>query len=201
MNMKSILVDQQNSVVRVRLNRPETRNAFHPEMITELTTTFKKTCKEKSVRAVVLSGEGKSFCSGADLGWMNSMAKFSGAQNRKDSEKLFEMFQSLRDCPVPLICKVQGHVMGGALGLVAASDLVVADEGTQFCFSEAKLGLAPAVISAFVKDKVNFSGMSRWFLTADVFSSADARDMGLVHAVRAGASIDAQVAAGVRSVL
>lgn len=180
---KTIVITDEKKMISVRLNRPQVRNAFHPEMIAELTTTFKTLKKNKDVRCVVLSGEGESFCAGADLGWMKSMVSFSRAQNKKDAEKLYVMFQEMYDLACPLIGVVHGHAMGGALGLLAVCDLVVAEEKTEFCFSEVKLGLSPAVISAFVKNKMELAQMSRWFLTGEVFSSEQATNMGLVHEV------------------
>jgi methylglutaconyl-CoA hydratase len=191
--MKTVSFSKQNHVATIHLNRPDVRNAFHPEMIADLTRIFKSLPLEKDIRVVHLAGQGKSFCSGADLEWMKSMASFSEAENLTDAEKLFEMFESIQHCPYPVVTKVHGHVMGGALGLVAVSDLIVADQDTQFCFSEAKLGLAPAVISAFVKDRLSMSHMNRWFLTAEVFGSAQALEMGLVHSVARGADVDATV--------
>ncbi len=181
--MKTLIVKNDKTILHVSLNRPQVRNAFHPEMISELTLAFKDLKKNKDVRCVVLSGEGESFCAGADLAWMKSMFSFSRAQNKKDAEKLFDMFQAMYDLPCPLIGVAQGHAMGGALGLLAVCDIVVAHEKTEFCFSEVKLGLSPAVISAFVKNKMELSQMSRWFLSGEVFTAQQAKDMGLVHEV------------------
>lgn len=121
------------------------------------------------------------------------MAKFTQAENLKDSQELYDMFAAIKNCPVPVIAKVHGHAMGGALGIVAASDIVIAEEQTEFCFSEAKLGLAPAVISAFVKDKISSSAMAHLFLTATVFSADHAKHVGLVHAVTNDVDKDAQI--------
>ncbi len=191
--MKTLIVQETPDVVQVSLNRPEQRNAFNPEMIAEITKVFKGLQKKSQLRMVVLSGEGVSFCAGADLQWMKSMVKYSKAQNIKDAEKLFDMFQAIQNCTAPIVCKVQGHVMGGALGLVAVSDLVVSEEKTKFCFSEVKLGLAPAVISAFVKNKMSVSAMNRWMLTGEIFSAQDALAAGLIHAIQPGLQIDQQV--------
>jgi len=199
--MKHLLVKESETVLQVSLNRPDVRNAFNPEMISEITKTFKGAAKKASLRMILLSGEGTSFCAGADLKWMKSMVDYSKTENVKDAGKLFDMFQAMRDCAVPIVCKVQGHVMGGALGLLAVSDLVVAEEKTKFCFSEVKLGLAPAVISAFVKDKISQAAMSRWMLTAEVFTAAEALQMGLVHATQPGLQIDQQAEAWSRSLL
>ena len=180
---QQIKLQIKNSVATVALHRPEVRNAFHPQMIQEITKAFKTLHKDKTLRAIVLKGEGKSFCAGADLEWMKSMAKFSYAQNVKDAEKLYDMFAALRDGDVPIVGQVHGAVFGGALGLLSVCDVVFAGRSTQFCFSEVRLGLAPAVISAFVKEKMNESMMTRYFLTGSVFSAEQALQAGLVHDV------------------
>lgn len=180
---KYVHVEENGPIQKVELHRPEVRNAFHPDMIGEITKIFKFISKNKSTRAVVLSGAGSSFCAGADLDWMKSMAKYSQAENVRDSQKLYEMFMVVRDCPVPVVGKIHGHAMGGALGLVSVCDMAVAMENTQFCFSEVKLGLSPAVISAFVKDKMYASDVQRYVLTAEVFSAQQACKSGLIQAV------------------
>lgn len=199
--MQKVLIEEHQHHIHVQLNRPEVRNAFHPEMIFELTKAFKSFSKHKQLRAVILSGQGPSFCAGADLEWMKSMAKYNRAQNKKDAEKLFEMFSAMKDLAVPLIGKVHGHAMGGALGMLAVCDLVAAEEKTEFCFSEVKLGLSPAVISAFVKNKVSFSQMSRWFLTGEVFNSLQAKEMGLIQEVCTQSTLDSQIEKWLKSLL
>lgn len=165
----------------VTLNRPDSRNAFDPQMITELTEVFRNISRDQKFRAVILDGEGKSFCAGADLQWMQSMANYSLEENRSDAQALHEMFATIRSCSIPVIARVQGHVMGGALGLLAVCDLVSAEEGTQFCFSEVKLGLVPAVISPFILEKSNRGHAQRFMITGETFSVAQAGAMGLVH--------------------
>ncbi len=190
--MSTVLTQENKGLFSVQLNRPDVRNAFHPTMIAELTKIFKQLRKNKNVHTVVLSGAGSSFCAGADLEWMKSMAKFTRAQNKKDAEALFDMFAEMDAFPGVIIGQVHGHVMGGALGLVAVCDLVVAEEKTQFCFSEVKLGLSPAVISAFVKNKIPLAEMSRWFLTAEAFTAEQAQKMGLVNEVAKSEAILSQ---------
>lgn len=179
--MKHLKVTQNLSMVTVSLNRPERRNAFHSEMITEITETFNKLNADKKIRAVILTGEGESFCSGGDLEWMKSMADFTLEQNQQDAENLFEMFFSIRSCPVPVIGKVFGHCFGGGAGLVAVCDIVVAELKTQFCFSEVKWGLVPAVISPFVVERAAPASVREWFTTAKVFLADEAMAGGLVN--------------------
>ncbi|MCB0410899.1 MAG: enoyl-CoA hydratase/isomerase family protein [Bdellovibrionales bacterium] len=177
--MSLVKTEIKNDIFYVTLDRAEKKNAFNPEMISELTGIFKNI---PNVRAVLLSGEGSSFCAGADLQWMKDMKNYSLEENRRDSEALYAMFKAILHCQLPVVCKAQGHVMGGALGLLAVSDIVIAESQTQFCFSEVKLGLVPAVISPFVIQKTG-PRAKRWMLTAEVFSSEIAQDVGLVNMI------------------
>jgi len=179
--MSAIKIKIDDRVATLILNRPQVRNAFDKDMIDELTRAFGDLSLNPDLRVLVLEGEGESFCAGADLNWMRSMAKFNRVENIEDSEKLYDMFKALADMPCPVLSVVQGHVMGGALGLVAASDICLAQEKTQFCFSEVRLGIAPAVISSFVAAKVSVADLYRYFLTAEVFGPKEARRMGLVQ--------------------
>lgn len=181
--MQRVRLDIVDHTAHVTLNRPDARNAFDPQMITEITEVFRNINRNDRLRAVVLSGEGKSFCAGADLNWMQSMANYSLEENRKDAHALHEMFATIRSCPIAVIGRVQGHVMGGAVGLVAVCDVVSAEADTQFCFSEVKIGLVPAVISPFVLEKANRGHAQRFMITGEVFNVAQAGAMGLVHQV------------------
>lgn len=181
--MKYITLTQLDHVGYVKLNRPEVRNAFHPEMISELTILFKQLSDEPQIRAVILYGEGSHFCAGADLNWMKDMAKYTMEQNIKDSENLFNMFASIRACSKPVIALAHGAVFGGALGLLACCDYVIADEQTQFCFSEVKIGLSPAVISHFIIPKIPLSLIGPLMISGQVFSALKAFQVGLVHDV------------------
>ncbi len=179
--MKTINVIENNGVLFVNLNKPEIHNAFDPVMIQELTEAFSKVEYQKSVKAVMLKGEGKSFCAGADLSWMKSIAKYTKEQNYQDSERLFEMFHAIATCPVPVVGKVHGSVFGGGVGLVSVCDIVASVKETKFCFSEVKLGLVPAVISPFVLRK-SLPGITRhYMMTAQFFSEEVAQEMGLVQ--------------------
>ncbi|MEN0057219.1 MAG: enoyl-CoA hydratase-related protein, partial [Bdellovibrio sp.] len=135
------------------------------------------------LRAVVLQGEGKSFCAGADLNWMQEMVQFSWGQNQEDSLRLFQLFEAIAMCSLPVIGLVHGAAFGGALGLIAVCDEVIAEEGTQFCFSEVKLGIAPAVISCFVSLKAVMGKVRSLMLSGVVFDTHVAHQAGLVTAI------------------
>jgi methylglutaconyl-CoA hydratase len=196
---ESILIEIADRVATVSLNRPDVRNAFNPVMIRELTEAFTVLGSRKDISVVVLRGEGKSFCSGADLGYMKSMASYSFEENEKDSLQLFGMFWALRSCPHPIVGRLHGHVMGGGIGLAALCDIAFAVDETQFCFSEVRLGLAPAVISPYVLERMASSHARRFMLTGEIFSVAQAMASGLVHASGSEEEIDRQLAELVKS--
>lgn len=181
--MKFLKIKEIDHTVDVRLNRPEVRNAFSPEMIEELTTTFRSLASRKEVRLILLSGEGPVFCAGADLAWMKESINFDRAKNETDAKNLFAMFEAIYNCPQPVVGMVQGAAYGGALGLIACCDLVIAEEKTKFCFSEVKLGLVPAVISGFVLRKVSPAKVMPWMMSGGPFAAKRALSMGLVQEV------------------
>lgn len=186
--MSGLLVSEENGVARVRLSRPDVRNAFDDALIAEITAAFRKV----NARAVVLSGEGKVFCAGGDLQWMQRSINYTESENLADAQKLAEMFRAIDECPCPVIGKVHGAAFGGGVGLVCVCDAVVAAEGTKFCFSEVKLGLAPAVIAPFAIRKIGVSAARRYFLTAEVFDSEEAKRIGLAHEVTSAEDLDAR---------
>ena len=171
----------ERGIVRVSLNRPERHNAFDEGLIEALTTTFNVLGIDPSIRAIILSGNGKSFCAGADLDWMKRAATFTEGENRADAMRLSDMLHAIDSCAKPVIARVHGNVAGGGVGLVACADLVVAIEGAQFRLSEVRLGLTPSTISPFVVAKIGVSHARRWFLTAEAFGAAQAQAMGLAH--------------------
>ena len=187
----ALLVTQENAILYVSLNRPDKHNAFDPETILSLTQIFSHI--DDDIQALVLKGEGPSFSAGADLNWMKSMVNYKFEENLTDSQKLFEMFEAGSLCPCPIIGRLHGNVMGGALGLASICDVGVAEADTRFAFSEVRLGLAPAVISPFVLNKMNRSMASEWMLTGCSFSAIEAKESGLVQYVRPLGELDALI--------
>ena len=180
-------------VVRVVLDRPGLRNAFDDLLIARLTEAFEALASDPSVRVVVLAGEGKAFCAGADLGWMSRMVAWSPEENRRDAAALAAMFRAVDSCPKPVVGRVQGAALGGGAGLVAVCDVAVASEGTLLGTTEVRLGIVPAVISPFVARKIGESHARRWFLTGERFSAEEALRAGLVHVVVPEDRLDAEV--------
>ena len=187
--MTSVNIAQEGPVVRVTLNRPEVRNAFNEEVIAEL-TAWAQSVPESGARVAVLTGAGKAFCAGADLNWMSRMVSYTREENVRDAEGMAAMFRALDTLPIPLIGRVHGAALGGGVGLAAVCDVVVAAEDTIFGFTEAKLGILPAVISPFAIRKIGISAARELFLTAGRFTAVRAKEIGLVHAVVPPAQLD-----------
>lgn len=178
--MGALRIERDGDVLRVTLARPETRNAFDASLITELAEAF---VDVGTSRAVVLAGDGPSFCAGADVEWMRASAGLGVEENLADANALRRMFEAIDGCPAPVVAVVQGHALGGGIGLVACSDVVLAEPRAVFAFSEVKLGIVPAVISPFALRKIGESAARRYFVTGERFDSATALRIGLVHEV------------------
>ena len=176
-------VTKKDGVARVTLNRPELRNAFDDALIQKLYAAFDDVSKDKSVRVMVLAGNGPAFCAGADLNWMKRMAGYGYAENLADAKALAEMLAALDRLPKPTIARVHGPVFAGGTGLVAACDIAVGTPEAKFCLSEAKLGLSPATISPYVMRAMGERAARRYFLTAEVFDAAEAHRLGMLSAL------------------
>ena len=193
--------DEATNLLHVTLNRPDVRNAFDEAVISALTAVARDAASDSTLRAVVLSGHGPAFCAGADLGWMTKAVAYSRQDNLRDAEDLARMLELLDSLPVPLIGRVHGAALGGGIGLVAVCDIVIAAEDSVFAFSEAKLGIIPAVISPYVLAKIGASAARELFLTGARFDGRRARELGLVHALVPAAELDATVERYVREIL
>jgi methylglutaconyl-CoA hydratase len=177
--MAGLTVKREGHVLRVTLARPERRNAFDAALIAELAEAF---ADVGDVRAVVLAGEGESFCAGADVDWQRSAIDLSFDDNVEDALRLYRMCEAIDRCPAPVIARVQGYALGGGSGLVACADVAIAARAAIFGFSEVKLGIIPAVISPFVVAKIGAQAR-RYFLTGERFDAETALRIGLVHEV------------------
>lgn len=178
--MSALRTERDGAVLRVVMARPERRNAFDAALIDELAAAF---ADVGDARAVVLSGEGASFSAGADVDWMRSSVDLAYDENVADALRLRSMLDAIDTCPAPVVARVQGHALGGGCGLVACSDIAIAEPGAQFAFSEVKLGIVPAVISPFALAKIGPGAARRWFVTGERFSAEVALRIGLVHEV------------------
>jgi methylglutaconyl-CoA hydratase len=170
-------------VARLSLNRPDVHNAFDDVMIAELIEALNSAENDDAVRVLVLQSAGKNFSAGADLNWMRSMADKDYQQNIDDAGELSILMQRLDELSKPTIALVQGAAFGGAVGLAACCDMVLAQPKTSFCLSEVKIGLIPAVISPYVVKAIGERQSRRYMLTAERFFAEQALALGLVHRI------------------
>lgn len=171
----------QRGVLTLTLNRPEKRNAFDDGLIQELLVKLKEAAETPAVKLVQLRGEGKHFCAGADLAWMQRMVDYEYTDNLTDARQLAELMDTLYHMPQPTMALVQGAAYGGAVGLVSCCDMVVADDQAQFCLSEVRVGLIPATIAPYVIRALGARQARRYFLSAEVIPATEALAFGLVH--------------------
>ena len=183
MDFNTIKVQLGESVAWVSLDRPEVRNALNDALIHELTELFDWLNARDDVRVIVFRGNGKAFCAGADLNYMKAMANYSYAENLADAERLSKLFQTIHFCNKAVVVEVHGACIGGANGIVAAADIVIAEKETKFAFTEVKLGLTPATISPFVVAKIGNTAARELMLTGRRFTAEEAKTFGLVNVV------------------
>jgi len=164
----------------IRLKRPGVRNAFDALMIAELTTIFEAAAKDPHLRCVILRGDGKVFCAGADVNWMRRAADLSEAENLEDARRLSRLFEAFISIPCPTVAAIQGAALGGGAGLAACADIAIAETGAKFGFTEVRLGIIPSVISPFVLRKVPPAHARRYFATGEVFDGSRAAEIGLI---------------------
>lgn len=191
----SLTVDGQG-VAWLWLDKPQVHNAFDDRLIAELNGHLERLHRQASsaqVRALVLGSQGKHFSAGADLGWMRRMVGYDFTDNLADSQELARLMGLLDSMPCPVIGRVQGAAFGGAVGLAACCDVVVASEHAKFCLSEVKIGLSPAVISPYVQVAIGVQQMRRYALTGEVIDSTRALALGLAHEVVEHDQLDQEV--------
>lgn len=181
---QTVLLELNNQgVAQLIINRPEVHNAFDDAVIAELISKLEAVDENPEVRVLVLRSNGKNFSAGADLAWMKRMAKNSHQENLNDAGQLARLMECLNNLSKPTIALVQGAAYGGAVGLAACCDIVIATEASQFCLSEVKIGLIPAVISPYVVRAIGERQSRRYFVSAEPFSASLAQQFGLVHEI------------------
>jgi len=164
------------------LNRPEKRNALHPDLVIQMKEKLDEIERDEKIKVLIITGEGKAFCAGADLSYLDELRKYSSIENEKDSRELAELFLMIYNFPKPVIAAVNGAAIAGGCGLASVCDLIVANEEySKFGYSEVKIGFIPAMVSVFLIRKVGEGFANQLFLSADVINGKRAYEMGLVN--------------------
>jgi methylglutaconyl-CoA hydratase len=191
--VSEIVLSRVGAVTTLTMNRPEMRNAIGPSLIAQLTECFAALAADDS-RVLVLTGAGGAFSAGADVEWMRASRDLSQQQNVADANAAAAMFSSIDSCPKPVIARVNGHALGGGAGLVACADVAIAVDTATFGFTEARLGLIPAMISPYVLRAIGPRRARELFVSGRRFGATEALEIGLVHRVVKADELDAAVA-------
>jgi methylglutaconyl-CoA hydratase len=180
---QTLLLEADGAVLTLRLNRPQVKNAFNARLLAELSSALDEIAKDDSVRVLIVTGAGDCFCAGADLEWMRAVVDYTFEQNLKDSQVIADVFFKLYTLKKPTIAAVNGPAIGGGMGFVGASDIVVASQSAMFGLSEVRLGLVPACIGPYILRRAAPGRLRRYFLTGERFGPDAARELGLVDEV------------------
>ena len=191
----------ERGVATLTLNLPDKHNALAPQMIAELHQAADALGSDENVRVVVLTGAGKSFCAGGDLGWMKDQFNAPREDRIAEARKLAHMLGALNELPKPLIGRINGQAYGGGMGMIPVCDLAVAVDSAKFGFTEVRLGLIPATISPYCLARMGEGMARRVFASARLFGAEEARDMNLIAKVVGEADLDAAIEAEVKPYL
>jgi methylglutaconyl-CoA hydratase len=197
----TIKFEREDKIARITFCRPEIHNAFNSDMIRELTDAFNKMKDDKDVRAIVMTGEGKSYCAGADLNWMRAVKDYSYEQNLKESLELAALFRLIYEFPRPVIGRINGAAIGGGTGFVAVTDIAIAADTAIFSFSEVKIGVVPACISPYVVKRVGEGRAREFFLTGERLTAQRALEAGLVNQAVQAEELDTAVDKMIKQIL
>ncbi len=190
MSYTTLRFEISNRIARVTFSRPEVHNAFHSGVIKEMRQVFAEIAKSPEIRAVVITGEGKSFCAGADLNWMKAVAEYKYDQNLAESSELAELFNDIYTCTRPVIGRINGAAIGGGAGFVAVCDISIGAQSSVVSFSEVKIGLVPACIGPYVIKKIGEGKARGLFITGERLTADRAKEVGLLNKVVPDAELD-----------
>jgi methylglutaconyl-CoA hydratase len=198
MNADQVLYSVEGAVARITLNRPEKRNALNDAVIAGIKDGLKKAASDERVRAIVIAGAGKDFCSGADLSALQKIASASVAENSEDARTLLELFLLIRQVPAPVIAVVTGRALAGGCGLASACDLVLSSSSARFGYPEVKIGFVPAMVMAILRRNVSEKRAFELITRGEEIGAQQAKDMGLVNQVFSDETFAADVDAYVK---
>lgn len=193
-----ILYSVNNGVASITLNRPEKRNALNDALIAAIKRGLDEASKDKDVRAIVITGSGKDFCSGADLSALQKIAQASVSDNAEDARSLLELFVRIRQIDVPVIAAVKGRALAGGCGLATACDLVLAAASARFGYPEVKIGFVPAMVLAILRRNVSEKRAFELITRGEEIDAPHAKEIGLVNQVFSDDSFDDDVRGYVR---
>ena len=191
--MNLVEFENTDGVLTIWLNRVDKRNAFDEEMATQIIQGYSRAWDDEDVSVVVLRGRGPIFCAGGDIAWMSDVAGRSLDEREKNAKLIADVFKAIADFPQPTISVVHGYVLGGAVGLMACNDFVLATDTVQIATSEAKLGIVPACLAPHLINRIGGTQTRRMFLWAEMVEAEDALRIGLVDRLVSELEIESEL--------
>ena len=190
---KTVLYQIHDGVAYLTLNRPEKRNALNDALISDLKTALGQANYDETIRAIVITGAGKDFCSGADLEALEKISKASVAGNVDDARSMMELFMLMRALPLPVIAAVRGRALAGGCGLASACDIVLASADARFGYPEVKIGFVPAMVMAILRRNISEKRAFELVTRGEEISAEEGKRIGLVNQVFAQAEFQDEV--------
>lgn len=187
-----IKYDIRNQTAIITLNRPEKRNALNSELVTLIKEKIFEAEADNTVKSIILTGEGKAFCAGADLEYLSQIKNNSPIENESDSASLADMYLRIYNCAKPTIAAVNGPAIAGGCGLASVCDFIIADsEFSKFGYTEVRIGFVPAIVSIFLIKKIGEGKAKQLLLSGEIFDAEFAHKIGLVDYLSDNALNDA----------
>lgn len=170
------------NIARATLNRPTKKNALNDKLIRELTDIFIHISKNENIRAVILSGAGDAFCSGADLEYLRQISSYSIEENQEDSRRLLRLYQSIYELRKPVVAMVNGPALAGGCGLATVCDFIIASEqNSKFGYPEVKIGFIPAIVLIYLIKRIGEGKARELVLTGKIITANEALTIGLIN--------------------
>jgi methylglutaconyl-CoA hydratase len=193
MSYKNLLYEITDNTAVITLNRPEKMNSLDEQLIKDITGLFTELASNEDIKVVILTGSNNNFCSGLYLDYLQKISEYSIEENRNDSRMFRDMLLSIYNCPKPVIAKVSGYALAGGCGIATCCDFIIADETAKFGYTEVKIGFIPAIVSAFLLERVSATHAKDLLLTSRLISAEEAFNIDLINKVVSLASLDEEV--------
>lgn len=191
--MSEILTVAENSFLTITLNRPDKRNALNDALVNDLKAALHAADKDETLRAIVIKGAGKDFCSGADLSALQKISESDVLENWDDAKNLMELFAFIRKVKIPVVAAVRGRALAGGCGLATACDLVLAAESAVFGYPEVKIGFVPAMVAAILRRNVSEKRAFEMLTRGFEFNAMTAKSFGLINEIFEDKTFDENV--------
>jgi methylglutaconyl-CoA hydratase len=197
-----LITETFKDILLITLNRPEKRNSLNQELVAVFSNKIDEICKDNSIRAVIITGKGKAFCSGADLAYLEKLSHFSESENLEDSQSLAELYLKIYNLPKLTVAMLNGPALAGGCGLTLCCDYIIADRNlAQLGFTEVRIGFIPAIVMNFLVRRIPLHAAYKLVLGAGILSAEKSFHYGLVDMIFESSEIKSETFAFIEKLL